>query len=117
MSDAELIRTLQAENERLRGEMPPCDGYCNEWGGPQEDCSRHGRPVAQVWQMLSDENARHRLLRDKIATLTEEWRQSAEAGEDERYGRIIGRTLKQCADEVQELVAEQTWPAPGEEGP
>ena len=31
-----------------------CDGGCNYNSGPEETCSLHGRPVAEVWQIASD---------------------------------------------------------------
>lgn len=54
---AENIR-LQAERdelalrvEQLQGQLPPCDGGCNVNSGPEETCSAHGRPVAEVWEI------------------------------------------------------------------
>ena len=39
----------------------PCDGGCSvETGGPAEDCSRHGRPVREVWEALATVQARER---------------------------------------------------------
>lgn len=40
----------------------------------------------------------------RLKALAEEWWNAAEHGEDERYGRIIGRTLRGCADELHEAL-------------
>lgn len=36
----------------------PCDRHCNWADGPAEDCSKHGRPPAEVWQIVGDVSAR-----------------------------------------------------------
>jgi len=43
--------TLRLQVEQLQGELPPCDGGCNYNSGPEETCSAHGRPVAEVWDI------------------------------------------------------------------
>lgn len=45
------IETLQLQVEQLQGQLPPCDGGCNVNDGPEETCSQHGRPVADVWEI------------------------------------------------------------------
>jgi hypothetical protein len=47
-------RAYEAEREveRLKAEQPPCDGGCNYNSGPEETCSAHGRPVAEVWDIV-----------------------------------------------------------------
>lgn len=42
----------ERENERLKAAQPPCDGGCNYNSGPEETCSAHGRPVAEVWSIV-----------------------------------------------------------------
>lgn len=47
-------------------EQPPCDGGCDYNSGPEETCSRHGRPVAQVWAIVDELQAR---IAEKDATI------------------------------------------------
>lgn len=42
--------------------------------------------------------------RTEIGTLSEKWLNEADSGEDERYGRIIARTLRSCAGELHEAL-------------
>ena len=48
------VPELVAEVERLQARVGPCDGGCNYETGPEETCSLHGRPVAEVWQIVND---------------------------------------------------------------
>lgn len=48
---AALEATMQ-ERDTLRAQIPPCDGGCNYNSGPEETCSAHGRPVAEVWEIV-----------------------------------------------------------------
>ena len=55
---ADLAAVQQPNSEAVTAptesaEAATCDGGCNNNDGPQEDCSLHGRPVAQVWEMVS----------------------------------------------------------------
>ena len=52
--DIIAVRELVAEVERLRARVGSCDGGCNYNSGPEETCSLHGRPVAEVWQIVND---------------------------------------------------------------
>ena len=52
--DVLAIRELVAEIERLQARVGSCDGGCNYNSGPEETCSLHGRPVAEVWQIVND---------------------------------------------------------------
>lgn len=59
----------EAELARLRAAEPPCDGGCNNAWGPDETCSAHGRPMAEVWklaQAAAAENASLRAVIEKI---------------------------------------------------
>lgn len=55
------VERLRAENvcvlatvKRLETEFP-CDGGCSpETGGPQEDCSLHGRSPRELWQIFGE---------------------------------------------------------------
>ncbi len=58
--DAERIAELEAEVERLRMLVPPCDGGCSYGDGPQEDCSAHGRRPAELWEIIQQEAAKSR---------------------------------------------------------
>ncbi len=58
--DAERIAALEAEAERLRMLVPPCDGGCSYGDGPQEDCSAHGRRPAELWEIIQQEAAESR---------------------------------------------------------
>jgi hypothetical protein len=42
------------------------------------------------------------VLRASMQALVEEWANEADYGEDQRYGRIIARTLRSCADQLHE---------------
>lgn len=44
------LHEARAEVARL---TPPCDGLCNYDSGPEEDCSQHGRPVREVWEIVA----------------------------------------------------------------
>ena len=48
------VPELVAEVERLQARVGSCDGGCNYETGPEETCSLHGRPVAEVWQIVND---------------------------------------------------------------
>ena len=48
------VPELVAEVERLQARVGSCDGGCNYNSGPEETCSLHGRPVAEVWQIVND---------------------------------------------------------------
>jgi len=48
---ADFDRWLSREREAAIEQELPCDGGCNYNDGPDETCSRHGRPVSQVWDM------------------------------------------------------------------
>lgn len=52
VAKAECVR-LEAEVDRLKAAVPPCDGGCSVNTGPEETCSAHGRPVAEVWEMFN----------------------------------------------------------------
>lgn len=59
-----LIAALEAgtaptENER----EATCDGGCDYNSGPEEDCSLHGRPVAEVWGIVYKLSAELKELR------------------------------------------------------
>lgn len=48
LGDAEAaMKALQA----LGWRSLPCDGGCDYNTGPEETCSAHGRPVAEVWEI------------------------------------------------------------------
>jgi hypothetical protein len=49
------LAALLAAYDSLIANQPPCDGGCNINDGPQEDCSAHGRPVRDVWNMLAEQ--------------------------------------------------------------
>jgi hypothetical protein len=52
----DVIGHYKAERDALAAKVvrltPKCDGGCNENTGPEESCSLHGRPVAEVWAMV-----------------------------------------------------------------
>ena len=49
--DPPTVLALIERVERAEAALPPCDGGCDYNSGPEETCSAHGRPVAEVWQM------------------------------------------------------------------
>ena len=49
--DPPTVLALIERLERAEAALPPCDGGCDYNSGPEETCSAHGRPVAEVWQM------------------------------------------------------------------
>jgi len=53
------LEEAEREVERLKSAQHPCDGGCNYNSGPEETCSAHGRPVAEVWNIV-EEVARQR---------------------------------------------------------
>lgn len=48
---SKAVRQLGQEQADL-DEQFPCDGFCSNDDGPQEDCSRHGRPPRWLWTEL-----------------------------------------------------------------
>jgi len=68
--------TAEAERDRLRANEPPCDGGCDWHNGPEETCSAHGRPVAEVWRMQQEALDRAVTAEAKIA---EAWDEGLEA--------------------------------------
>jgi hypothetical protein len=67
--------TLRLQVEQLQGQLPPCDGGCNYNSGPEETCSAHGRPVAEVWEIVESITANRdewasRMM--ELATITAE---------------------------------------------
>jgi hypothetical protein len=57
--DREVREPLRLQVEQLQGQLPPCDGGCDYNTGPEETCSAHGRPVAEVWE-IAQQYARER---------------------------------------------------------
>ena len=59
-AQALLARAEKAERafRKLRSEsrILPCDGACTD--APEEDCSRHGREPAELWEAIAKKNAR-----------------------------------------------------------
>lgn len=41
----------------------PCDGGCSPEGGPEETCSLHGRPPAELWDMIRRMNEQRSAVR------------------------------------------------------
>lgn len=62
----ETARLIDAALTEARESALPCDGGCaGMMEGPQETCSRHGRPVAEVWQIaIEAERERDEALSD-----------------------------------------------------
>ena len=76
----------------------PCDGGCSvETGGPSEECSRHGRPVREVWDALRlvQERERAALARAEAA----EGRERALL--DLALGRVRHVYAGLCPDDVE----------------
>jgi hypothetical protein len=62
---------------------------------------------AVVWETLAALRPRAEAAEAKVRAvevLADEWWNKAEHGEDERYGRIIARTLRGCADSLHEVL-------------
>lgn len=72
LTEAENRLTILALIARVRDaeQRMPCDGGCSYNDGPDETCSAHGRPVAQVWGIANN------LGRERS-----EWQARAEAAE------------------------------------
>jgi len=76
--DAEVTEALRTEVARL---TLPCDGGCNPNSGPEETCSRHGRKVAEVWEIVSDLVARSIDQDEALATCRDQRTDLAELAE------------------------------------
>ena len=56
---AEFYRWLAAHDAEKRAEweaeaaLPPCDAGCDYNSGPDETCSAHGRPPAEIWEIVA----------------------------------------------------------------
>ena len=59
---------LAAERDALAARMP-CDGGCNYGEGPMEECSRHGRPPAEVWQIVTEVQAQRDARAARLAAV------------------------------------------------
>lgn len=93
-----VLAGIAAEREQLRAAQPSCDGGCNYNTGPEETCSRHGRPVAEVWgivQQIADE--RDKAVAEAVAAERERERERcariAETQEQPIFGDAIQDAL------------------------
>lgn len=106
-ADAHCAR-VDAENDRIRADLPACDGNCHSEGEPVETCSRHGRTVAEVWEIVATVQAQ----RDaEIAARTvpnSAGRESLAALLGEM--RMDGRSARAMADAAIEHLAEVAAP-------
>ena len=50
---AAALAESEEQGVLYRANQPPCDGGCNVNDGPAEECSAHGRPVADVWEIVN----------------------------------------------------------------
>ena len=44
---------LIARLREAEAKLPPCDGGCSYGIGPDETCSAHGRPPAEIWGIVA----------------------------------------------------------------
>ena len=79
----EDVAALQARIRQLEAERAKCDGGCDYNSGPEETCSLHGRPVAEVWEALDIRTKRVQELEDQVADLTAAALESATTVTDE----------------------------------
>lgn len=49
--DPPTVLALIARLREAEAQLPTCDGGCNYNSGPEETCSAHGRPPAQIWEI------------------------------------------------------------------
>ena len=73
-ASADDVPDLVAEIGRLLARVGSCDGRCNYQDGPDEMCSLHGRPVAEVWQIVRDVAAERDAKNDALAQQVEKVR-------------------------------------------
>jgi hypothetical protein len=79
--DGEAAAAALAAAGRFRdSKMPKCDGGCNFDTGPEETCSAHGRPVAEVWQIAGDAIERANAADRLVRALREEIHHAADNG-------------------------------------
>ncbi len=64
----------------------PCDRSCNWADGPAEDCSKHGRPPAEVWKIVGDVSSQRDAALARIARV------------EALHPRILGE-CHTCSDE------------------
>jgi hypothetical protein len=109
------IDDLQAEVARLR---VACTEFEDAYVGEHEDRVAAEAEVERLRALLATpgiedlQNAaterKARLAAEAkvraVEALANEWWNEAEHGEDERYGRIVGRTLRGCADSLHEVL-------------
>jgi hypothetical protein len=50
---------------------PPCGGGCDYNSGPEETCSAHGRPVAEVWAIVNKIEAERDKAKEELADALE----------------------------------------------
>lgn len=75
LATAEAFHAERARADALAEEVErllPCDAGCTEY--PEEECSRHGRPVAEVWGMLVEAVNANTAARASLAALTADLR-------------------------------------------
>lgn len=51
--DPPTVLALIAKLREAEAKMPPCDGGCSYGIGPEETCSAHGRPPAEIWGIVA----------------------------------------------------------------
>lgn len=68
---AVFLEKLADALEKAERKLPPCDGGCNYNSGPEETCSLHGRPVAEVWGFVQEIAAQRDEAERKIAAALE----------------------------------------------
>jgi hypothetical protein len=112
-SESDTLRRALERSDRMEAErdalVPKCDGGCSEDDGPQEDCSLHGRPVAEVWAIVEEVIAQRDEALAKVERLEGEATR-VEAGdslivdilEDERdNARLAHRRASERADHLE----------------
>lgn len=51
--DPPTVLALIARLREAEAKLPPCDGGCSYGIGPEETCSAHGRPPAEIWGIVA----------------------------------------------------------------
>lgn len=68
-----LLDDLDAAEAEVARLTPPCDGGCSYNDGPAEECSAHGRPVAEVWGIVTEVQRQRDEARAEVARPAPVW--------------------------------------------
>jgi hypothetical protein len=103
----------QGAVEKLRAEVDGVAASLSERDRALTACNNDfGRALELLRAAERDRDAAQEKLR-AVEALADEWDGAADHGEDERYGRIIARTLRGCADDLRKRLGPRPCPKCG----